>query len=146
VPPQDHGKDLLTGFILQHNHTPPAGWDGIIAGEQGVRRGSRGAGVRTGDTEDAAERLWHIRSPPPERGLFPGGSTSPGYTADGTRPPVATHHRVTPDLLSISGNVCAGCNNLRAKSAVPRELVPLAVRAVSACGQQTAMRKAVAGL
>lgn len=31
VPPQDRGKDLLTGFILQHNHTPPAGWDGVIA-------------------------------------------------------------------------------------------------------------------
>ena len=30
VPPQDHGKDLLLGFILQHNHTPPPGWNGVI--------------------------------------------------------------------------------------------------------------------
>jgi adenylate cyclase len=30
VPPQDHGKDLLTGFILQHDHQPPPGWDGVI--------------------------------------------------------------------------------------------------------------------
>jgi adenylate cyclase len=30
LPPQDRGKDLLTGFILQHNHTPPPGWDGVI--------------------------------------------------------------------------------------------------------------------
>lgn len=30
VPPQDLGKDILTGFIIQHNHTPPAGWDGVI--------------------------------------------------------------------------------------------------------------------
>src|SRR5205085_11942168 len=30
LPPQDRGKDLLTGFILQHNHTPPAKWDGVI--------------------------------------------------------------------------------------------------------------------
>jgi adenylate cyclase len=36
VPPQDHGKDLLTGFILQHNHTPPAGWDGVITLESKV--------------------------------------------------------------------------------------------------------------
>ncbi len=31
VPPDDLGKDLLTGFIIQHNHTPPAGWDGVIS-------------------------------------------------------------------------------------------------------------------
>ena len=30
LPPQDRGKDLLTGYILQHNHTPPPGWDGVI--------------------------------------------------------------------------------------------------------------------
>ncbi|HEY3788961.1 MAG TPA: adenylate/guanylate cyclase domain-containing protein [Urbifossiella sp.] len=30
LPPQDRGKDLLTGFILQFNHTPPANWDGVI--------------------------------------------------------------------------------------------------------------------
>ncbi len=30
VPPQDLGKDILTGFIIQHNHTPPPGWDGVI--------------------------------------------------------------------------------------------------------------------
>jgi adenylate cyclase len=30
VPPQDLGKDFLTGFIIQHNHTPPPGWDGVI--------------------------------------------------------------------------------------------------------------------
>ena len=30
LPPQDRGKDLLTGFILQYNHTPPPGWDGVI--------------------------------------------------------------------------------------------------------------------
>jgi adenylate cyclase len=30
LPPQDRGKDLLTGFILQHNHAPPPGWDGVI--------------------------------------------------------------------------------------------------------------------
>jgi adenylate cyclase len=30
VPPQDLGKDFLTSFILQHNHTPPPGWDGVI--------------------------------------------------------------------------------------------------------------------
>ena len=29
-PPQDRGKDLLTGFILQYNHTPPPNWDGVI--------------------------------------------------------------------------------------------------------------------
>lgn len=30
VPPEDLGKDFLTGFIIQHNHTPPTGWDGVI--------------------------------------------------------------------------------------------------------------------
>jgi len=30
VPPDDLGKDFLTGFIIQHNHTPPPGWDGVI--------------------------------------------------------------------------------------------------------------------
>ena len=30
LPPRDRGKDLLTGFILQHNHTPPPGWDGVV--------------------------------------------------------------------------------------------------------------------
>lgn len=30
LPPQDRGKDLLTGFILANNHAPPAGWDGVI--------------------------------------------------------------------------------------------------------------------
>jgi adenylate cyclase len=30
LPPQDRGKDMLTGFILQNNHTPPANWDGVI--------------------------------------------------------------------------------------------------------------------
>ncbi|HEY8503829.1 MAG TPA: hypothetical protein VIL46_04560, partial [Gemmataceae bacterium] len=30
VPPSDLGKDILTGFIIQHNHTPPPGWDGVI--------------------------------------------------------------------------------------------------------------------
>ncbi|MFO0803598.1 MAG: adenylate/guanylate cyclase domain-containing protein [Gemmataceae bacterium] len=30
LPPQDRGKDLLTGFILQYNHTPPPNWDGVI--------------------------------------------------------------------------------------------------------------------
>lgn len=31
LPPQDRGKDLLTGYILQSNHTPPPNWDGVIA-------------------------------------------------------------------------------------------------------------------
>jgi adenylate cyclase len=31
VPPDDLGKDLLTGFIIQHDHTPPADWEGVIA-------------------------------------------------------------------------------------------------------------------
>jgi adenylate cyclase len=30
VPPQDLGKDFLTGFIIQNNHIPPPGWDGVI--------------------------------------------------------------------------------------------------------------------
>jgi adenylate cyclase len=30
IPPQDLGKDLLISFILQHNHTPPPDWDGVI--------------------------------------------------------------------------------------------------------------------
>jgi len=30
VPPGDRGKDLLLTFILQHDHTPPADWDGVI--------------------------------------------------------------------------------------------------------------------
>jgi adenylate cyclase len=30
VPPQDRGKDLLLGFILQHNHAPPVNWNGVI--------------------------------------------------------------------------------------------------------------------
>lgn len=30
VPPEDRGKDLLLSFILNHNHTPPPGWDGVI--------------------------------------------------------------------------------------------------------------------
>jgi adenylate cyclase len=30
VPPGDRAKDLLTGFIIQNNHTPPTGWDGVI--------------------------------------------------------------------------------------------------------------------
>lgn len=33
VPPQDLGKDFLVSYILQHNHTPPPGWDGVIAVE-----------------------------------------------------------------------------------------------------------------
>lgn len=31
VPPQDHGKDLLLQFIIQHNHQPPLEWDGVIS-------------------------------------------------------------------------------------------------------------------
>jgi len=31
IPPQDLGKDFLTGYILQQNHTPPAGWNGVIS-------------------------------------------------------------------------------------------------------------------
>jgi adenylate cyclase len=30
VPPQDRGKDFLLGYIIQHNHTPPPHWDGVI--------------------------------------------------------------------------------------------------------------------
>jgi adenylate cyclase len=30
IPPQDRGKDFLLGYILQHNHTPPPGWNGVI--------------------------------------------------------------------------------------------------------------------
>jgi adenylate cyclase len=30
VPPQDRGKDVITGYIIQHDHTPPANWDGVI--------------------------------------------------------------------------------------------------------------------
>jgi adenylate cyclase len=30
LPPQDRGKDFLTAFVLQNNHTPPSGWDGVI--------------------------------------------------------------------------------------------------------------------
>jgi len=30
LPPRDRGKDLLTGFILQHNHAPPPSWDGVV--------------------------------------------------------------------------------------------------------------------
>jgi hypothetical protein len=28
--PNVSGKDLLTGYILQFNHTPPPGWEGIV--------------------------------------------------------------------------------------------------------------------
>lgn len=31
VPADDRGKDLLLSFILQHDHNPPPGWDGVIA-------------------------------------------------------------------------------------------------------------------
>jgi adenylate cyclase len=31
IPPQDVGKDFLVSYILQHNHIPPPGWDGVIA-------------------------------------------------------------------------------------------------------------------
>jgi len=30
IPARDLGKDFLLGYILQHNHTPPADWDGVI--------------------------------------------------------------------------------------------------------------------
>jgi adenylate cyclase len=30
VPPQDRGKDFLTSLIIEHDHTPPATWDGIV--------------------------------------------------------------------------------------------------------------------
>lgn len=31
VPPHDRGKDFVTSYIIQHDHTPPANWDGIVA-------------------------------------------------------------------------------------------------------------------
>jgi adenylate cyclase len=31
VPPDDLAKDFLTVFIAQHNRTPPADWDGVVA-------------------------------------------------------------------------------------------------------------------
>ena len=31
LPPEDRGKDLLLSFILKHNHTPPADWDGVVS-------------------------------------------------------------------------------------------------------------------
>jgi len=31
VPPQDRGKGFILGYIIQHNHNPPTGWDGVIA-------------------------------------------------------------------------------------------------------------------
>ncbi len=30
VPPQDLGKAFLLSYILQHNNSPPAGWDGVV--------------------------------------------------------------------------------------------------------------------
>jgi adenylate cyclase len=30
LPPQDRGKDFLIAFIIQNNHRPPPGWDGVI--------------------------------------------------------------------------------------------------------------------
>jgi adenylate cyclase len=30
VPPEDQGKDFITGFILQNHHTPPPDWNGVI--------------------------------------------------------------------------------------------------------------------
>ncbi len=30
LPADDRGTDFLNAFILQHNHTPPPGWDGVI--------------------------------------------------------------------------------------------------------------------
>jgi len=30
LPPQDRGKDFITAYIIQNNHKPPAGWDGVI--------------------------------------------------------------------------------------------------------------------
>ena len=30
IPPQDRAKDFLLGFIIQHNHTPPSNWKGVI--------------------------------------------------------------------------------------------------------------------
>lgn len=34
VPASDFGKDLLTSFILQYNHTPPPGFNGVIPIQQ----------------------------------------------------------------------------------------------------------------
>ena len=34
VPASDFGKDILTSFILQHNHAPPPGFDGVIPIQQ----------------------------------------------------------------------------------------------------------------
>jgi adenylate cyclase len=34
VPADDRGKDLLMSYILQHDHNPPPGWDGVIAIER----------------------------------------------------------------------------------------------------------------
>ncbi len=31
APADDRGKDLLMSFILQHDHNPPPGWDGVIS-------------------------------------------------------------------------------------------------------------------
>jgi adenylate cyclase len=31
VPPEDLAKDFLTVFIVQHNRTPPANWDGSVS-------------------------------------------------------------------------------------------------------------------
>jgi len=31
VPARDRVKDFLTGYIVQHNRTPPTGWNGVIA-------------------------------------------------------------------------------------------------------------------
>jgi adenylate cyclase len=30
IPPQDRGKDFLISYIIQHDHTPPPHWDGVI--------------------------------------------------------------------------------------------------------------------
>jgi len=30
VPPQDRGKDFILGYIIQHNHTPPPNWNGVV--------------------------------------------------------------------------------------------------------------------
>lgn len=34
VPAEDRGKDLLMSYILQHDHTPPPGWNGVISIER----------------------------------------------------------------------------------------------------------------
>lgn len=31
VSPQDRGKDFVTSYIIQHDHTPPASWDGVVS-------------------------------------------------------------------------------------------------------------------